>query len=54
VRGSWVVSDGLRCFLGLKDAGMRHLPVVAGSGRPKNPLFNWVNTRARSHQIETI
>jgi ribosomal protein L37AE/L43A len=44
VRGSRVVSDGLRCFLGLKEAGMRHLPVVTGSGRPKNPLFMWVNT----------
>ncbi len=44
VRGSRVVSDGLRCFGGLKDAGMQHLPVVTGSGRPKNPLFTWVNT----------
>ncbi|GAI44991.1 unnamed protein product, partial [marine sediment metagenome] len=44
VRGSRVLSDGLSCFLGLKEAGMRHLPVVTGGGRPKNPLFSWVNT----------
>jgi hypothetical protein len=44
VRGSRVASDGLGCFLGLKEAGMRHLPIVTDSGRPKNPLFKWVNT----------
>ena len=42
--GSWVVSDGLRCFLGLAEAGMRHIALVTGGGRPKNPLFKWVNT----------
>ena len=44
VPGTWVVSDGLGCFLGLAEAGMRHIPVVTGGGRPKNPLFKWVNT----------
>ena len=44
VRGSRVLSDGLSCFLGLAEAGMGHLPIVTGGGRPKNPLFNWVNT----------
>ncbi len=44
VRGSWVVSDGLGCFLGLAEAGMRHVPIVTGGGRPKNALFKWVNT----------
>ena len=44
VSGSWVLSDGLGCFLGLKEAGMRHLSVTANGGRPKNPLFKWVNT----------
>jgi ribosomal protein L37AE/L43A/transposase-like protein len=43
VRGSRVLSDGLSCFLGLAEAGMRHFPVVTGSGRPENPLFAWVN-----------
>ncbi len=42
VRGSWVVSDGLGCFLGLAAAGMRHVPIVTGGGRPKNALFKWV------------
>lgn len=44
VSGSWVLSDGLGCFHGLKEAGMRHLSVAADGGRPKNPLFKWVNT----------
>jgi ribosomal protein L37AE/L43A len=43
-RGSWVFSDGLGCFLGLAEAGMRHVPIPTGSGRPRNPIFKWVNT----------
>ena len=43
-RGSWVVSDGLGCFLGVEDAGMKHLPIVTGGGRPTHPFFKWVNT----------
>jgi hypothetical protein len=43
-RGSWAVSDGLGCFPGLADAGLRHIPIVTGGGRPTNPLFKWVNT----------
>jgi ribosomal protein L37AE/L43A len=43
-KGSWVFSDGLGCFLGLPEAGMRHAPVLADKGRPKNPIFKWVNT----------
>ncbi len=43
-RGSWAVSDGLGCFPGLSDARLRHIPIVTGSGRPRNPLFKWVNT----------
>ena len=42
--GSWVLSDGLGCFLGLVDAGMRHIRIVTGGGRPKHPLLQWVNT----------
>ncbi len=42
-RGSYVFSDGLGCFLGLADAGMRHVPVLTGGGRPKNTIFKWVN-----------
>ncbi len=43
-KGSWVFSDGLGCFLGLVEAGMKHAPVLAEKGRPKNPLFKWVDT----------
>jgi ISXO2-like transposase domain len=42
--GSWVHSDGLGCINGLADAGMRHVPVVTGSGRPDEIRFKWVNT----------
>ncbi len=42
--GSIVVSDGLACFKGLADAGMRHLPIVTGGGRPKQVLMHWSNT----------
>ena len=41
---SWVLSDALGCFLGLEEAGMRHIAVATGGGRPNNPLFKWVNT----------
>jgi ribosomal protein L37AE/L43A len=42
--GCWVVSDGLGCFPGVTDAGMRHMPIVTGGGRPRHPFFRWVNT----------
>ena len=42
--GSIVVSDGLGCFNGLTEAGMRHLPLVTGGGRPKEILMHWSNT----------
>ena len=42
-RGSWVISDGLGCFEGVKEAGMKHLPIVTGGGRPEHPFFKWVN-----------
>ena len=41
--GSWVISDGLSCFPGVKEAGMKHLPIVTGKGRPTHPFFTWVN-----------
>jgi len=44
VPGSLVVSDGLGCFRGLGEAGMRHVPVVTGGGRPKDILLHWSNT----------
>ena len=44
VTGSRVLSDGLGCWNGLGDAGMKHEPRVTGSGRPTDPDFKWVNT----------
>jgi hypothetical protein len=42
--GSRVVSDGLGCFLGLADAGLKHVAVTTGGGRPEDPRFKWANT----------
>ena len=42
--GSIVVTDGLACFKGLAEVGMRHLPVVTGGGRPKEVRMHWANT----------
>src|SRR3954462_11732412 len=43
---STVVSDGLRCFTGVGNAGCLHQPIITGPGRKAalNPAFNWVNT----------
>ncbi len=43
-KGSRVLSDGLGCWNGLGDAGMKHEPRVTGGGRPTDPDFKWVNT----------
>jgi hypothetical protein len=43
--GSVVVSDGLACFNGVRDAGCVHRPVVVGKRKPRElPDFLWVNT----------
>jgi transposase-like protein len=41
-----VVSDGLRCFNGVADAGYSHEVVTTGSGpnAGRTPTFKWVNT----------
>lgn len=41
-----VVSDGLSCFRGVKDAGCLHQPHVVGKGRKSIDMgcFHWVNT----------
>jgi transposase-like protein len=43
---STVVSDGLRCFSGVSNAGCVHQPIITGSGRKAalTPAFKWVNT----------
>lgn len=43
--GSTVVSDGLRCFNGIEDAGFEHEVELVGSGRQskKDSNFNWLN-----------
>ncbi len=42
----WVVSDGLRCFSGVTEAGCSHQVIVTGSGplAARTPAFKWVNT----------
>ena len=44
VPGTRVLSDGLACFGGVVEAGMRHTAVVTGGGRPKGDLFKWTKT----------
>jgi transposase-like protein len=43
---SSVISDGLRCFAGVTEAGCSHQAIVTGSGRKAvlTPAFKWVNT----------
>lgn len=43
--GSRVISDGLACFKGVEDAGVAHVALITGGGRPaKDGSFKWVNT----------
>lgn len=44
--GSTVVSDGLRCFLGIDKAGLHHEVKIVGSGKSSNEdsVFDWLNT----------
>ena len=44
--GATVVTDGLKCFRGVADAGCRHVAMATGSGRKaaRHPAFKWVNT----------
>lgn len=42
--GSQVTSDGLACFTAVTEAGLKHRPVITGSGRPSTPELQWVNT----------
>ena len=42
--GSRVLSDGLGCFNGLDDAGLKHIKKITGGGRPEGCDFKWVNT----------
>ena len=42
--GSRVLSDGLGCFKGFADAGLKHIVKITGGGRPKGHDFKWVNT----------
>lgn len=43
---SSVISDGLRCFAGVTEAGCSHQAIITGSGRKAvlTPAFKWVNT----------
>jgi hypothetical protein len=44
--GTMAVSDGLWCFIGIKEAGFNHKVIVIGNSRdPKQSApFNWINT----------
>ena len=42
--GTRVLSDGLGCFNGLAEAGMRHTVMITGGKRPEGVEFKWVNT----------
>ena len=42
--GTRVLSDGLACFGGVVEAGMKHTAIVTGGGRPKDERFKWTNT----------
>lgn len=42
--GSRVLSDGLGCFNGLDEAGLKHVVRITGGGRPAGIDFKWVNT----------
>lgn len=44
--GTKVLSDGLFCFAGIKEAGFDHTSVTVGNSRDpvKTAPFNWVNT----------
>ena len=44
VPGTRVLSDGLSCWPGVAEAGMKHNPRVTGGGRPTDDGFKWVNT----------
>src|SRR5262245_10546045 len=46
IEGATVVTDGLKCFRGVADAGCRHVPLATGSGRKaaRHPAFRWANT----------
>ena len=44
--GATVVTDGLKCFRGVADAGCTHVAIATGSGpaAARHPAFKWVNT----------
>ena len=42
--GARVFTDGLACFNGFDEAGMKHVIKITGGGRPTSGDFKWVNT----------
>lgn len=44
--GSIVISDGYRCFTGIKDSGFAHQKIITGGGPDSVEIkeFKWVNT----------
>ena len=43
-KGARVLSDGLACWNGIDEAGLKHIAKITGGGRPTGPDFKWVNT----------
>ena len=42
--GSRVLSDGLACWNGFGEAGLKQVAKITGGGRPTDDEFKWVNT----------
>jgi hypothetical protein len=42
--GARVLTDGLACFNGFAEAGLKHSVKITGGGRPRGGDFKWANT----------
>jgi len=42
--GARVLTDGLACFNGFDEAGLKHVVKITGGGRPTGDDFKWANT----------
>ena len=39
-----MLTDGLACFNGFDEAGLKHVVKITGGGRPTGDDFKWANT----------
>ena len=42
--GSRMLTDGLGCFKGIDEVGLKYVVKVTGGGHPEDAGFKWVNT----------